>query len=150
MSEAPRCARRPRARLLLPRFARLVISGAAAARPITYAAQQHDHREHRRASSALSDEHTTTAVPRRGGLLDEAVDVGLRPDVDALGRLVEHEHPRLQRNQRAMTTFCWLPPESSRSSALGSRRAHVELLDPLLGLGLLGRGAEPAPSARTA
>ena len=29
------------------------------------------------------------------GLVDEAVDVGLGADVDALGRLVEHEHARL-------------------------------------------------------
>ena len=44
------------------------------------------------ASSSASDEHITTATPSAACLGQEAIDGALGPDVDTLGRFVEHEH----------------------------------------------------------
>ena len=64
-----------------------------------------------------------TARPSLGELADEVVHRGLGADVDALGRLVEDDHLRLSASHLAMTTFCWLPPESS-PSACSQLAAH--------------------------
>ena len=42
-------------------------------------------------------------------------DIGFRADVDAARRFVEQQELRIRSaSQRASSTFCWLPPESSR------------------------------------
>ncbi len=40
-------------------------------------------------------------------------------DIDAARRLVEDDEIRLLRQRLAMTTFCWLPPDSSTTLPLG-------------------------------
>ena len=65
-----------------------------------------------RASSSLSVETSTMAMPVAGALLDDLVDLGPGTDVDALRRVVEHQHVRAAcRSARATSTFCWLPPD---------------------------------------
>ena len=101
-------------------------------------------REQRRSSSALSDEHTTVAVPSRRGQVDEAVDVGLRPDVDALGRLVEHEHSRRAAEPAGHHDLLLVAARQLADDGVGAGRAYVELLDPHRGVGRLGRACGAA------
>ena len=49
-------------------------------------------RVHRPISSGSSDETTTTALAGLREVGDQAIDLGLRADVDAAGRLVEQQH----------------------------------------------------------
>ena len=106
-------------------------------------------REHSRSSSALSDEHTTVAVPSRRRQVDEAVDVGLRADVDALRRLVEHEHPWRAAEPAGHHDLLLVAARQLADDRLAARRAHVELVDPHLGVLLLGALAQPTAATRT-
>ena len=47
-------------------------------------------------TSSSSEEISTTPSPCRGQLVDQRLDLGLGADVDAPGRLVEQQHPRVQ------------------------------------------------------
>ena len=84
-------------------------------------------REQSRSSSALSDEHTTVAVPcvdaRSMRRWMSAFDPTSTPCVGSSSTSTRG----VQRNQRAITTFCWLPPDSSPMiasvRAAGARRA---------------------------
>ena len=107
-------------------------------------------REHSRSSSALSDEHTTVAVPSRRRQVDEAVDVGLRADVDALRRLVEHEHPWRAAEPAGHHDLLLVAARQLADDRLAARRAHVELVDPDLGVLLLGALAQATAATRTA
>ena len=57
-------------------------------------------------NSGRSDEIIRTAETLVRELLHEAVNLALGPDVDALGRLVENQHPATVASQRASATFC--------------------------------------------
>ena len=64
--------------------------------------------------------------PSRGELAHEPVDLGLRADVHALGRLVEDQDRRLAASQRASATFCWLPPDRLPTGRVDRRRLDAE------------------------
>ncbi len=60
-----------------------------------------------------------TALPWLGELADQGDDLRLAADVDAGGRLVEHDqHVGSAASHLAMTTFCALPPDSVRTGAV--------------------------------
>ena len=65
----------------------------------------------RRARSTSVDS-ITTATPWRRASAEHAVDVALGADVHPAGRVVEQQDLGLIASQRAITTFCWLPPLS--------------------------------------
>ena len=65
------------------------------------------------------DQQHGQAARERGG--EQAIDLGLGADVDAGGRVLEDQQLAARsRIQRAMTTFCWLPPESVSIGASGA------------------------------
>ena len=80
-------------------------------------------------SSSRSEEMSTHAEALLGELVDEGLHLGLGADVDAAGRLVEQQHLRVQASQRASSTFCWLPPDSSRTFWCGAGRLDPQPLD---------------------
>ena len=64
-------------------------------------------------------------IPRSAASNEQPVDLGLRADVDAARRLVEHQHLRARsRATSPSTTFCWLPPESVETG--DARRVRVD------------------------
>ena len=80
----------------------------------------------RPSTSSRSLETTTTATPDSARSLDQRVDLGAGPDIDAAGGLVEQQHPAVRSSQRASTTFCWLPPDSMRTMPVRIGRADVD------------------------
>ena len=73
-------------------------------------------------------------------------DLGARPDVDALGGLVQEEHLGSVCSHLASIAFCWLPPLSDLVGVLGSRRPDVELVQQLSALASISRArARMAP-----
>ena len=105
--------------------------------------------------STNSDEITRTAMPSSASVADQRVDLLLRPDVDAAGRLVEDRAPSVSTaSHLASTTFCWLPPESEPATALPSCRVRMSnSVDRLGSEALLGRarrsGRRGESSSRT-
>ena len=97
-----------------------------------------------RASSSASVEHTTTTAPAAAASSTRrwmsAFDPTSTPCVGSSSTSTDGS----TRSQRAMTTFCWFPPESSSTGLLGLRRAHVELRHPLLGVAPLDPVPQPA------
>ena len=106
--------------------------------------------------SGSSDETMMTARPSRDELGHEAVHGGLGADVDALGRLVEDDDlAAAVASHLAITTFCWLPPESVADILAERCGAQVEPLGVRAGeRELLGQaqeaGARGAVRARAA
>ena len=45
------------------------------------------------------------------------MDLGLGADVDAVRRLFDRDDRAPDASQRAINTFCWLPPESEPTGA---------------------------------
>ena len=65
-----------------------------------------------------SDDATITGMPAVGDLAQDPVDLGAGADVDALGGLVGDQHGAASDSSaRAITTFCWLPPDSAETVA---------------------------------
>ena len=62
-----------------------------------------------------------TPLPGRRELPDHPEDLVLGADVDAGRRLVQDEDLGSVPSHLAMTTFCWLPPERSRTGRPDAR-----------------------------
>ena len=100
----------------------------------------------RRASSSVSVEQTTTAAPRAAASSTRRWMSALEPTSTPWVGSSSTSTRGVQRSQRAMTTFCWLPPDSSVMIASAACRAHVELVDPAArSPALSAPRAQPAP-----
>ena len=78
--------------------------------------------------SSSSNETSRIARPSSRSLDEAPVDELDRADVEPAGRLRRDQHGGLRETSRAITTFCWLPPESDAARRLRRAAAHVELL----------------------
>ena len=75
-------------------------------------AEHQDAVAHRRAARGARDDAMTMPAPPAASSAHQLVDLHLRPDVDAAGRLVEQQHGRAaSRGTSPDATFCWLPPD---------------------------------------
>jgi hypothetical protein len=107
------------------------------------AALQHDHaRAQALQLGAVRRAHDGGRSLRRRQV-DEPVDVGLRADIDALRRLVEHEHPWRAAEPAGHHDLLLVAARQLADDRLRARRTHVELVDPHLGVVLLGALAQP-------
>ena len=88
-------------------------------------------RSHSVSSSWFSDDETRIARPLLRCVEQQPVDLGLRADVHAARRLVEHQHARAVASHFARTTFCWLPPESVATGTRDERGADAHPLEGL-------------------
>ena len=95
--------------------------------------------------SSTSVDSITTATPVGGELVEQRVDVALGAQVDAPGRVVEQQDPRLAASQRAMMTFCWLPPDSVVIGSVGLPIRMPRLLDVARRTGRGARAGDSRP-----
>ncbi len=105
-------------------------------------------RSQRPSSSADSDETTTIAVPLSASARIEAVDLGLRADVDADGRLVEQQHARLPPERARQHHLLLVAAAERPDRRVDRRRRDREALDRLGGEALLGRRVDQQPAER--
>ena len=84
-----------------------------------------------RSTSSSSEEMKTTASPSRGELGDLALDVGLRADVDAAGRLVEDEQLRGGRQPAREQDLLLVAAGQVAGEHAGVGRSHAESRDVL-------------------
>ena len=80
--------------------------------------------------------------------VDEAVDVGLRPDVDALRRLVEHEHPRRAAEPAGHDDLLLVAARELADDRLGPRGRTSSSLDPDRGVRRSRRRGRRRPPAQ--
>ena len=93
-----------------------------------------------RSTSSSSDEMNTQDMPSSARDEDELLDVGLGPDVDAAGRLVEDEQARARRQPAGEDHLLLVAAAQVLDRLVGRRRGDVEELDVALGdLVLLAR-----------
>ena len=90
-----------------------------------------EHRRRGRSSRSARrsrSSRTGSAVPCVGELAQQPVDLLLGADVDAARRVVEQDDARRSViSHLAMTTFCWLPPDSVATGVGGSADLDREL-----------------------
>ena len=73
------------------------------------------------------------ARPGRGQLGDDPVDLDLGADVDAAGRLVEDQEPRLRRQPLRQHDLLLVAARQGADQLLDAGHPHVELLGVLVG-----------------
>ena len=71
-------------------------------------------RSQSRRNSGVSEEETSTPIAVSRGGDQESVDLRLGADVDATGRLVEHQHARLAREPLAEHDLLLVPARERR------------------------------------
>ena len=96
VSVAPVAPRRAAA-VLARRSTSSSVAPAAGSSPATVPSRMTSTRSASPSTSGRYDETTITPRPFGREVADDLVDLGLGADVDALGRLVEHQHLRLRR-----------------------------------------------------
>ena len=101
-------------------------------------------RSQRRASSSLSVETSSTAIDSVGVLLDDGVHLLAGADVDAGGRVVEHEHSRDEPERAGDEHLLLVAARQAGDRDIGAAGDDAELLDPVADLGPLGALVDPA------
>ena len=100
-------------------------------------------RSHRRASSSLSVD-TKQHRHRLGGvLLDDGVHLFASTDVDARGRVVEHEHTRGETQCAGDEHLLLVAAGQAGDRDVGTAGDDAQLVDPVADLGSLGLDVDP-------
>ena len=81
----------------------------------------------------------------RGQLGDDPVDLDLGPDVDAAGRLVEDQQPRLRGQPLGQDDLLLVAARQGADHLLDAGHLHVELLGVVVGDGPLRRAVDQEP-----
>ena len=115
--------RRPTASCMIASW----VIASPASSPASRPSRSTSTRSARRTTSGRSRRREHDGVAARRQVVDQRVDLGLRADVDAAGRLVEQQHARRELSHLPITTFCWLPPDRVATSASQPRHLDREV-----------------------
>ena len=92
------------------------------------------------------DEHDRQ--PRLGEIADQALDLGLRADVDAAGRIVEQQHPRLEAQDARQQDLLLVAAGELADPLVGARRLDPQAAHQRLDEGVLLALARRTPRGR--
>ena len=104
-------------------------------------------RSHARWISSSSDVYRSTAAPARREVAEQLVDLGLRPDVDAAGRVEAEERPEPTRDPARDRDLLLIAAGQAADLLLGPR-VDLEPLDRPEDTLALGRHVDRSPAAR--
>ena len=118
----------------------------AGQRPDDRAIAQHEDLSEPSTTSSSSEEMRTTARPGFGQIADQALDLGLRADVDAARRIVEEQHPGLEAQDARQQDLLLIAAGQLADPLVGTRRLDPQAAHqaPRRGRPACGRETKPA------
>ena len=109
------------------------VAVAASSSPATRPSDMTTMRCASASTSGRSEETTSSAMPLRGEVAQDAVDVGLGADVDAARRLVDDQDARLARQPLGEQHLLLVAARQVAHLAVDARRRDAQVVDVVLG-----------------
>ena len=100
-------------------------------------------------TSIRSLDTTITAIPLAGEVIDDLVDLGLGPDIDAPGRLIEQQHFHRHRQPAAQNGLLLITAGQVHDFLAALRAYDFQRLDLLVALLFSQRREQPAKARVT-